>query len=103
MSRKANASEKLHCELPYSSDAKRKSTLKFDEIGTKSNSRTVALTEFMVIPAAASTFSKSVSPTHAGVFPSLRIEVLGPGALLASPVVKTTPLLIGKFGLVFWK
>ena len=47
-------------------------------------------------------FSKSESPVH-DELPSLKMVLFGPCALLTSPVDKTTPLLNGKFGLVFSK
>jgi hypothetical protein len=72
------------------------------EIGVKSNSKTVAFLETMVIPEAANVASKFESPSQE-VEPSLRIEVFGPDAFVALPVLITTPLCIGKFGFVFWK
>ena len=60
----------------------------------KSNSKTVALVEFIVIPAASNVFSKSVSPVQAAL-PSFNCEVLGPGALDTFPVLKITPLVRG--------
>ena len=71
-----------------------------DEIGVKSNSKTVAFVETIAIPDAAKVASNVVSPVHDAV-PSLNIELFGPCALWASPVDIITPLCIGKFGLVF--
>src|SRR6218665_651068 len=100
VNKKAKASEYKHWKFPYSSEAKIKSKLKFGEIGVKSNSKTVAFLEAMWMPAAANVFSKSVSPSQS-VEPSFKRESLGPGVFKIFPVLKTTPLCIGKFGLVF--
>ena len=100
--RKAKASENSHWKFPYSSEAKIKSKLNCVEIEVKSNSRTVAFVEFMLIPAAASVASKSASPVQA-VDPSSNRVVLGPTAFRASPVLSITPAVIGKFGLVLVK
>lgn len=102
VSKNANASENWHWKLPYSSEAKTKSKLKCDEIGVKSNSSTVAFTELIVMPAAAKVACKVASPVQADE-PSLSIEVFGPTAFSALPVLRITPDCIGKPGLVFVK
>ena len=79
-----------------------KSKLKLGEIGVKSNSKTVAFDEVIGIPAAAKVASKVASPVQA-LLPSFSIVVFGPAAFKAFPVLSTTPLCKGKFGLVFWK
>ena len=102
VNKKANASEYWHWKFPYSSDAKIKSKLKFEDIGKKSNSNTVAFEDVIGIPAAAKVASKLASPIHA-LDPSFNNEVFGPGAFNAFPVLRITPLCIGKLGFVFWK
>lgn len=79
-----------------------KSKLKFGDIGVKSNSKTVAFDEVIGIPAAAKVASNELSPVHA-TDPSFSKAVFGPAAFIALPVLSTTPLAIGKLGLVFWK
>ena len=78
------------------------SKLKFDEIGVKSNSRTVAFVDTIGIPAAAKVASKLASPVHSAE-PSSNLLIFGPGELKMSPVLKITPLAIGNVGLVFSK
>ncbi len=79
-----------------------KSKLKFGDIGVKSNSKTEAFVDVIGIPAAASVASKLASPVQDDD-PSFNIELFGPGVLVALPVLKITPLCIGKFEFVFWK
>ena len=94
------ASENWHWKFPYSSEANTKSKLKLGDMGVKSNSNTLAFEEFIVMPDWAKVFSKSISPGQFDA-PSLKILLLGPVACSALPVLKITPLWIGKFGFVF--
>ncbi len=71
-------------------------------MGVKSNSSTVALADVMLMPAAASVASSAASPVQAAL-PSSRSEVLGPAALSAFPVLKTTPVCIGNDAFVLVK
>src|SRR5690606_12754488 len=98
--RNANTSLNPHWNVPYSSDAKMKLKLILLVSGTKSNSSFVALYNVPVTPCAFRTAVKSASPPQA-VVPSDNVVEFGPGALLAFPVVNTTPLRKGK-GEPFW-
>ena len=71
-------------------------------MGVKSNSKTEAFVDVIEIPAAAIVASKFVSPIQVGE-PSFKSVVLGPGAFNILPVLKITPLCIGKLEFVFWK
>jgi hypothetical protein len=68
--KKAKASEKLHCEVPYSS-ANKKEKLKL-VFGLEINSIYVALTELMLIPDWDKILFLSASPVQE-LFPSLSI------------------------------
>ena len=102
VNKKAKASENWHWKFPYSSEAKRNSKLNVGEIGVKSNSKTVALVEFIVIPDWANVLSKLESPGQLA-FPSFSSVAFGPTALVTLPVLRITPDFMGNLGFVFWK